>query len=94
MESMDGISKLQNLILISKQVEYVAPTILEEEWEMFDVIFAAMNIALNNSIQMRACLILARKFTFFRMISSSLLKKYIKRYSEGIKPSSSDLDTI
>ena len=91
---MDGMSKLENLIVIAQQLEYVPPSTQEDQWEMFDVIFAAINVAMHNPIQIRACLILSKKFTFFRMINSTILKKYIKRFAEGVTPTASDFDSL
>ena len=72
--------KLDQMILIAQAIEYKKPTKNETEWTNNEIIFSAINDALQNPVQISAIKIFSKSLTPVNVAIKRYLEEYIKLY--------------
>ena len=73
--------KLDQMILIAQAIEYKKPTKNEAEWTNNEIIFSALNDALQNPVQISALKIFSKSLTPVNVAIKRYLEEYIKFFA-------------
>lgn len=71
---------LEQLVTLSQQIGYVEPKSEFDKWTEDEIIFKAINLAINNFIQVKALIIGCKLFPPVKLIAKSILRRYIDYY--------------
>ena len=76
------MAKLVELIIIAQNIPYIEPQSENmDEWTSDELVFKSIYIALNNPVQIKACLHICNQFPPLKLIYKSILNQYIKYFS-------------
>tara|TARA_Y100001970_G_scaffold293212_1_gene438539 strand:- start:3453 stop:3698 length:246 start_codon:yes stop_codon:yes gene_type:complete len=81
MNNLNSLNLVQ-LLEFAKQVKYCDPINEETQWTDNEVIYKAINISINSPIQIRAGLIMCDMFPPLKIIFKTIIRRYIKYYTQ------------
>lgn len=70
--------KLEDLIVVAKQIKYIPPSYDESSWTQDDIYNGAIQETLGTRYQMRASLMVCDSFAPLKLFFKSTLRNYIK----------------
>lgn len=66
----------------AKKANYIFPVKEKENYDREDILFDAIHTAINNEMQIKACLIVLNMFPPIKLFVKQLINKYIKKFTQ------------
>ncbi len=70
--------KLEDLIILARQIQYIPPTYNEDSWTQDDIYNAAISETLHNKYQIKASEIVCDSFAPIKIFFKGTLRNYIR----------------
>lgn len=76
------MTKLEELIIIAQNTQYVEPMSENiDDWSNDELLYKSIDIALRNTIQIKAGMYICSIFPPIKLVYKSILNGYIKRFT-------------